>query len=176
MGTTSDHAGLFVKLTRTDRGTTPFKFFNSWLRDNQFNAAFKEAWEERVDGSPQYILQQQINAVRRVGKDWAKKKKITDETSRKIVAELQAAATEWQANPHNQDTQNACRNLKLKLIECQHREQLDLQQRVHISWITQGDQVSKFFAQAIKARHAKNSIMGTLDAEGRQTNCLEEMK
>lgn len=58
----------------------------------------------------------------------------------------------------------------------QHREQLDLQQRAHVNWITQGDQGSKFFAHAIKARHVKNSIMETLNTGGKQIHSLAEMK
>lgn len=35
--TTSDHAGLHISLTQSEKGTTPFKFFNSWLREEDFN-------------------------------------------------------------------------------------------------------------------------------------------
>lgn len=30
MGTTSDHAGLLIQLAKLERGSAPFKFFNSW--------------------------------------------------------------------------------------------------------------------------------------------------
>lgn len=53
---------------------------------------------------------------------------------------------------------------------------MDIQQRAHINWITKGDQGTKFFAHSIKARQVKNSIIGTLDCNGRQTNSLGEMK
>lgn len=53
---------------------------------------------------------------------------------------------------------------------------MDIQHRTHINWITKGDQDIRFFAQAIKARQAKNSIMGTIDCNGRQTNSLGVMK
>lgn len=74
------------------------------------------------------------------------KEEVNRRVARKIVAELQAESTKLQLNPYNQAMQIACRDLKHKLIESQHREQLDLQQRAHINWITQGDQGSKFFA------------------------------
>lgn len=61
-------------------------------------------------------------------------------------------------------------------METTHREQLDLQHRAHVNWLTQGDQGSKFFARAIKARQARNSVMRTIDEEERQTNSMEEMK
>lgn len=53
---------------------------------------------------------------------------------------------------------------------------MDLQQRAHVNWLTKEDQGSKFFAQAIKARHARNSILGTLDMNGIQTNTLAAIK
>lgn len=88
MGTTSDQAGLLINLSRIERGSTPFKFFNSWLRDDKFNEEFRAAWVKPMEGSPLYALQQKINAVRHMGKKWAKKLMMMNRISRTIDAEL----------------------------------------------------------------------------------------
>lgn len=64
LGTTSDHAGLYIKLTQSEKGTTPLKFFNSWLKEKDFNDKFKEAWSTNMEGSPIYVLQQKVNVVK----------------------------------------------------------------------------------------------------------------
>lgn len=79
--TTSDHAGIHIQLTRIEKGTTPFKFYNSWLRERDFNDQFKEAWDEPVEGSSLYVLQQKINQVRRMAKSWINNKKLKNVTS-----------------------------------------------------------------------------------------------
>lgn len=135
-GTTSDHAGLLINLTRVGKSTTPFKFYNSWLCDEKFNVEFKRAWATPVEGSPLYCLQQKINEVRRAGEKWTQRMRENNRTSRVIAAELHCEAMRLQSDPSNQTIQGSCRNLRTELIESQHREYLDIQQRAHISWIT----------------------------------------
>lgn len=100
-GTTSDHAGLHIQLTTTEKETTPFKFFNSWLRNDKFNELFAEAWNKIMEGSPIYILQRKIEAVRKAGNDWTRQKRSETETPVKIVADLQTEASKLQGDPHN---------------------------------------------------------------------------
>lgn len=114
--------------------------------------------------------------IRKAAKNWVKNKKLVADSSRKVVTLLQVEETKLQSDPQNPTLQNAYKDLKTKLDELQHREQMDLRQRAHVNWITQGDQWTKFFAQEIRARHAGNSIMGTIDSEGNQTHSLSEMK
>lgn len=114
--------------------------------------------------------------IRKAAKNWVKNKKLVADSSRKVVTLLQVEETKLQSDPQNPTLQNAYKDLKTKLDELQHREQMDLRQRAHVNWITQGDQWTKFFAQEIRAWHAGNSIMGTIDSEGNQTHSLSEMK
>lgn len=43
---------------------------------------------------------------------------------------------------------------------------LDAKQKAHIDWVTQGAQSTTFSTKSIKTKHAKNSIMRTMDNEG----------
>lgn len=92
------------------------------------------------------------------------------------AATLQAIVLQLQLDPHNLSIQSDFKEVKDKLIEFHHREHMDLQQCAHASWIKEGDQRTNFFTQAIKSWQARNSIMGTIDNRGNQTNSLEEMK
>lgn len=136
---------------------------------------FRKAWSLQ-SGIHLFKLHQKIKAVRSPGKEWAGKKRLAAKSTIKIASQLQTVASELQLDPHNIACQCSFNELKAKLIELQCRELMDIQQRVHINLITKGDQGTNFFAQAIRARQAKNSIMSTLDCNGRQTNSLVEMK
>lgn len=175
LGTSSDHAALHLQLTRLEKGATSFKFYNTWLLDELFNNEFKAAWKFSMYGTSLYWLQMKIKAVRAAGKKWAELKRQASETPSKITAVLQAIATKLQLGPFNTAIQEEYKRPKAKLIETQHTELLNLQQRAHVNWITKGDQGSAFFAQAIRMRQTKNLIMSTIDVNGAQTNSLEEM-
>lgn len=43
-GTTRDDIVLFLELLAAGKGNKPFKFFNTWLRDDNFNIEFRRAW------------------------------------------------------------------------------------------------------------------------------------
>lgn len=111
----------------------------NWTHEEEFNSDFKNAWIRPVSGTPLYKLQQKINSVINAGKDWARRKRVAAETTSKVAAELQIVAVRIQSNPLNSAYQDTYRELKAKLIELQHKEQLDMQQRVHVNWITKGD-------------------------------------
>lgn len=49
LDTTSDHAGLHIQLTQPEKGSSLFKFFNSCLRDDEFNSEFKDAWATSIE-------------------------------------------------------------------------------------------------------------------------------
>lgn len=69
-----------------------------------------------------------------------------------MAAELQQIAIKLQLDPLNAAIQSDFKKKKEELIEIQHSERLDLQQRAHVNWLTKGDQGSKKFTQVIKAR------------------------
>lgn len=67
MRTSNDHAGLHLQLTHLEKRSTPFKFYISWLKEEEFNNRFRAAWKTLVSGTPLYKLQSKINAVRAAG-------------------------------------------------------------------------------------------------------------
>lgn len=93
-------------------------------------------------------------------------------TPGKKAAELQQIVVKLQLDPLNADIQSEFKSKTDKLINAQHNERLDLQQRAHVNWLAKGDQGSRFFAQAIKARQARNSIMGTYPRQKWDSNEL----
>lgn len=78
------------------------------------------------------MLQQKINAARRMAKIWTKIRRLKTETSRQVAEILHTETVKLQLNPEYPQTQATCKNLKEQLIELQHRKQMDLKQRVHV--------------------------------------------
>lgn len=40
----SDHAAILLELLPFEKGSKPFKFYNSWLHQSSFNDLFRNAW------------------------------------------------------------------------------------------------------------------------------------
>lgn len=87
MGTTSDHAALHLQLTNLEKRATPFKFYISWLLEDDFSCRFRASWNSAVSGTPLFKLQAKINAVRAAGKEWAKIKRNATVTPSKVAAD-----------------------------------------------------------------------------------------
>lgn len=50
-GTISDHVVLVLTLAELKSGKKPFRYYNSWLRINNFNTVFKDAWKQEIQGN-----------------------------------------------------------------------------------------------------------------------------
>lgn len=53
---------------------------------------------------------------------------------------------------------------------------MDLRKKAHVAWLTQIDMSSKFFSEMTRKRQAKNSILGSIEANGLPTVTLDVMK
>lgn len=66
--------------------------------------------------------------------------------------------------------------MKQELKELQTLELLDAKQKVHVNWLTQGDQGTVFFENTTKHWQAQNSVMQILYDDGSGVICLLVMK
>lgn len=63
-----------------------------------------------------------------------------------------------------------------ELHRMQEQEMLNLRQKAHVKWLTQGDQGTTFFARETKGLHIKNSLMRIVNQNGKQMTSMHEMK
>lgn len=47
-----DNVAIFIELLPIEKGSKPFKFYNSWLCQALFNNLFQTAWAIKIEGSP----------------------------------------------------------------------------------------------------------------------------
>lgn len=114
---------ILLELVDLERGLK-FQHFTSWLRCEDFNICFQQAWKKSFEGSPMHIIFMKIFAFKAVAKAWAHTRGNPDHESRIVATKL-----------HIQ-MQEECARLKGQLKEFQVKETLDWRQRTHISWFT----------------------------------------
>ena len=67
----SNHFPICLETTRLERGRTPFKFENMWLKFEEFSDIIKEWWgEAHVDGFASYIIATKLRFVKEKLKKW----------------------------------------------------------------------------------------------------------
>jgi len=59
-----------------NQGSLPFIYSSVWDNNIEISEIFKEAWEPRVIGSPQYIWETKLKTARTKLKEWAKANEI----------------------------------------------------------------------------------------------------
>lgn len=75
-----------------DYGPIPFKVFNSWLKDSEFNSVVEEAFQSfYFSGTPDVILAEKLKWVKKAIKQWVGgKKKLDGERFDKAIEDLNA--------------------------------------------------------------------------------------
>ncbi|GKC23726.1 putative RNA-directed DNA polymerase, eukaryota, reverse transcriptase zinc-binding domain protein [Tanacetum coccineum] len=169
----SDHCPVLVKSYAADYGPIPFKFFNTWLLDSEFQNMFIKSWvgmnsgvvEAIVSASthPSIILKRKLQDLKtsicawRIEKDLNKDNLIRELKNKVTYLELKAESCDLD------DNEIACRLSSLKDIEdLEYLKRLDLMQKAKIKWTIEGDEKSKFFHGMINNKFVKSRINGLL--------------
>lgn len=160
----SSHSPIILKPSFIDFGPSPFRFFNSWLLKEDFNKKFTEAWSNFCGfGTLDNFLKAKLKYVKGKIRKWknedSKKEASSLSFLRNKVIEIERIA---ESRMLADSKRNLWREDKVKLLEVEHIAKLDLQQKVKIKWLTDGDENSKFFSDTLKNKSGKNKIHGLI--------------
>ncbi|KAK1435326.1 hypothetical protein QVD17_01087 [Tagetes erecta] len=88
----SDHNPVTLICNNLDYGPSPFRFYNSWLKDDELEKVVSNAWKkEMVTGTPDFVLAKKLKSLKEVLRTWCKNKK---EEERKEQTQLQLQVQE----------------------------------------------------------------------------------
>lgn len=63
-----DHTILYIELLPPIKGNNPFRLFNSWLREWDFNDLYSNVWRTEIEGTPLFRVFRKIKIVREVAR------------------------------------------------------------------------------------------------------------
>uniref|UniRef100_A0A251V012 Putative RNA-directed DNA polymerase, eukaryota n=1 Tax=Helianthus annuus TaxID=4232 RepID=A0A251V012_HELAN len=159
----SDHCPLFLETIRRNFGPKPFRFFDSWLAKDDFEAVIVEAMGSFVSegGPPDMILTKKFKHLRTCIKKWR------NDTVSKEKEEYARDKEELEKLDCIIETRD------LEEEECWIREEcmnnirnrdwlaaMDLRQKSRCKWAIEGDENSAFFHRLINNRKKRNGIPG----------------
>ncbi|XP_021980553.1 uncharacterized protein LOC110876698 [Helianthus annuus] len=173
----SDHRPLILLCSDVFFGKAPFRFFNSWLKEEGLADVVRKAYEGVTNSEPpDKLLAAKLKAVKVALKPWGEKLKKRDnlllrELQKKVeVLDLKAeSATLTEQELSDRDSW-------LKTInELDENRMDDLKKRAKVKWAVDGDENTSFFHGVING-HRKNNRINGLEFDGVWVSQPEDLK
>ncbi|XP_057251794.1 uncharacterized protein LOC125498534 [Beta vulgaris subsp. vulgaris] len=172
-----DHTPLLVCVYPDMSLKKPFRFCNYWCQHDSLLMIVKKEWETQISSCVMYRLLQNLKniklALRRMKTlGWDDAEIAVSKTKARLI-EIQDAMHE---NPRDTSLSTAEKEAQSSYKQAQKMLHTKLQQQAKLSWLKCGDENSKVFYQAIKARRRHNRIHAIHDMNGRWLNKKEQVE
>ncbi|KAJ0892121.1 putative RNA-directed DNA polymerase [Helianthus annuus] len=164
----SDHSPLLLKTGSRNFGPKPFKFYNSWLGREDFEAIVKGTLQDGIfEGSPDARLLSKFKLLRQNINTWVAMVKGRELEERRVLeAELYSLDQAVEDRSLKEEEVWSLTEIKRRLGELDGYKQRDLKQKARCSWASHGDDNSRYFHGCINKRKVSNHIPG-LEVNGR---------
>ncbi|KAK9070187.1 hypothetical protein SSX86_010587 [Deinandra increscens subsp. villosa] len=159
----SDHSPIILKVSKRDFGPVPFRFFSSWLKNDDLVEEIRSVLAGQADASlpPDLGLRDKLRKVKDVIKAWRNRNKNQGD---KKISELTEVCNNWDRISEDRELQGPeLEEWIIKKEELQKLEDFrvsDLRQKARVKWAIEGDENSAFFHGVINANMARGRING----------------
>ncbi|GJX94037.1 cytochrome P450 [Tanacetum coccineum] len=159
----SDHCPLLLKSHSDNFGPIPFKFFNSWLLNDEFPTVFSQSWSSSLMSSatthPAIILKEKLQHLKKHIRMWRSN---ATSNSDNLIQDLKDKVEVLDAKAENGCLVNHEIETRISLLkqleDHNHIKRLDLMQKAKIKWAIDGDENSKFFHGFINSKISRSRI------------------
>ncbi|KAJ9558233.1 hypothetical protein OSB04_012847 [Centaurea solstitialis] len=173
----SDHSPILMCDHVVDFGPIPFKFFDTWLKEDAVEALVKKAWHDSTSSTrPDCIFRDKLKKVKLAIKEW--RKSGWGEIDKKVrLAKEEVKSWEDKGDVSLLDVSDREKwvEARKKWLELEEKNTAMARQRAKIKWVKEGDENSKIFHMACKVRERRNRIQG-LSIHGNWSENPKEIK
>ncbi|GJV30474.1 putative RNA-directed DNA polymerase, partial [Tanacetum coccineum] len=161
----SDHCPLVLKSHSEDYGPIPFKFFNSWLLNEDFPHIVSESWSSHHDSitlqHPANVVKKKLQTLKHRLKNWRNNVCSKNDTLiRNLKTKVDILECKAEASALSSLEIEERLSLIKHLEDAEHIKRLDLMQKAKIKWAIEGDENSKYFHGIINNKFARFRING----------------
>ncbi|XP_048493226.1 uncharacterized protein LOC125493756 [Beta vulgaris subsp. vulgaris] len=156
----SDHCPCLIKLDkRVINKPKPFRFFNMWTEATSFMERVQVGWEERIQGTPMFIVVKKLKGLKRGLKELNKERfadveNAADEAYKKLIGIQQ----QIHQDPRNAQLHRIEGDAKDEYLALNKARLSFLQQKVKQQWVKKGDSNTAYFHSCLKQRRIQNKV------------------
>ncbi|KAL5169264.1 hypothetical protein HKD37_11G031208 [Glycine soja] len=158
----SDHCPIILQTNMVDWGPKPFRVFDWWLQQKQYQKLVRDTWSnDQQGGWGSIALKNKLKNLKAVLKQWSKGEGTVDANK---ISSIQKKLNEMEDLASNRilsDQEIQIRNsLQQDLWNASNALESLLRQKSRVSWLKEGDCNSGYFHRIINYRRAYNAIPG----------------
>ncbi|GJY33455.1 cytochrome P450 [Tanacetum coccineum] len=163
----SNHYPLLLKTHSTDYGPIPFKFFNSWLLNEELPKIVTETWSNpnavgcATVTHPSTLLKCKLKNLKNSIRVWIQIVRFHESNMIQGLKE-DVNIIDIKAEVNGLDENDISNRLSLlrKIEDLEHIKRLDLMQKAKVRWAIEGDENSKFFHGIVNNKLSISRIKG----------------
>lgn len=156
----SDHKPLILKHVRRNYGVVPFKFFNSWMDEEECNQIIRDVWDNfSLEGNHLkiFIVVQKLKAIKQKLKVWStRKKKEKVVVNLKCMDRLVKIDKSYEDGVDTKDIAKERLDIITKVIAIEKKENGDILQKNKNKWCLDGDENTALFHKTINKKKKRN--------------------
>ncbi|PSR91221.1 Endonuclease/exonuclease/phosphatase protein [Actinidia chinensis var. chinensis] len=177
-GKLSDHSPCLVSFMEEDnRGPVPFKFFNMWVKHDNFQAVVRSSWDLYVEGTTMFRLCKKLKTLKDPLKS-LNKLHFSHISTRSAAAEeeLQQAQQQLYNNPNDSELQATIPILRAKALKLAEAEMSFCSQIAKAKFLKNTDKGTKFFHNMIKSKRTRNNIPSISLEDGSRSTSSKQVR
>eukprot|EP00253_Pinus_taeda_P024961 PITA_24961 len=150
---TSDHKPISLELSMDGfLGPIPFRFSPLWIQQEGFNEVVAEVWNRKIQGSPFFVWEEKLRALKRRLKEWAKALKTPIAKRKESIENLAALQSLMENSVITQSLLQKEVELQKALHKASRDEEEYWRQKSRNLWLQAGDKNTSFFHKHAEAR------------------------
>lgn len=175
-GCLSDHSPCIIQLMPIASSAYSFKFYNMWVKHEQFQAIVSNSWDVPIMGTSMFILCKKLKRLKRPLKE-LNRKDFSHISSRAdcAVRDLDALQNQVSSNWGCPVWKSQLRDSKQKAFRLLEAERLYFSQMTKGSFLMLSDRNSKFYHSLIRRNIAKRSITCIKMSDGSSSTSLTQV-
>nr|KAJ0218832.1 hypothetical protein LSAT_V11C300154990 [Lactuca sativa] len=178
----SDHCPLILSSSDSDFGAPPFRFFNSWLLDDELEGVVKQGWVcNTAIGAftslvPLQVVAGKLKNTKEKIKEWRNYKNVKEHKRvEELTKEIDSIDINAELYPVDDSKIELRKNLHRELMDLEAKRILDLKQKSRCKWALEGDENSAFFHGLINKNYRSQKLFG-ININGFWTSNPETIK
>eukprot|EP00253_Pinus_taeda_P008795 PITA_08795 len=149
----SDHKPISLELSKDGfLGPIPFRFSPLWTQQEGFHEVVSEVWNQHVQGSPFYVWEEKLRALKRRLKEWVKTLKTPATKRKESLDSLAALQSSMEDSAVTQSLLQKEVELQKALHKASRDEEEYWRQKSRNLWLQAGDKNTSFFHKHAEAR------------------------